>query len=607
MRLEDYALLGNCQSAALVSSDGSIDWLCFPRFDSPACFAALLGDADNGRWMLRPREYLMVSRKYRQGTLILETEFRTAQGAVRIIDCMLPDVEVPTLIRMVEGIEGKVRMMMELVIRFDYGSIIPWVTRNPFGGVKAVAGPDTVRLRTTVPLTGQNLKTYADFEVSEAERIPFVMTWTPSHAATPSEIENPDEAITHCTSWWQEWISRCSYEGRYEDAVHRSLITLKALTYNRTGGMVAAPTTSLPEDLGGVRNWDYRYCWLRDSTFTLYSLLIAGYREEARGWKEWLLRAVAGTPSQVNVMYGLRGERRLTEFELPWLKGYEGSRPVRVGNGAHNQLQLDVFGELLDSFHVGRLTGLDTDKASWRVESKLVEFVEEAWKRPDSGIWEVRGPEQHFTHSKVMAWVAVDRAVKAVEQFGYEGPLERWKKVAAEMHAEICEKGFDAELGSFVQAYGSKTLDASLLLMALVGFLPADDARIKGTVNAIQKRLTRNGFVLRYSTSETADGLTGDEGAFIACTLWLADNLILQGRVEKAGEIFERVCSIRNDVGLLAEEYNTGLDRMVGNFPQAFSHVALINTAFNLAKTAVGPAEQRGSREAAPAASGSEL
>ena len=595
MKIEDYALIGNFHSAGLVSREGSLDWLCLPRFDSPAVFASLLGTPQNGRWVIQPREFTSSSRQYREGTLVLETDFETPSGRVRLVDSMIPGSNVPTLIRLVKGVEGSVLMTMELIMRFDYGSIVPWVTRNVFGGIKAIAGPDTLRLKSTAPLIGQQLKTISEFTVKEGQTVPFVMTWTPSHADSPREVENPEEAVDRCASFWREWIGRCIYGGPYKEAVHRSLITLKALTFQRTGGMVAAPTTSLPEKLGGVRNWDYRYCWIRDSTFTLYALLTAGYRDEARRWEEWLLHAVAGTPAQVNVMYGLRGERRLTEVELPWLSGFAGSKPVRIGNAAHSQLQLDVFGELIDSFHLGRLSGLQTNgqSASWRIESKLVEFIAKHWTEPDHGIWEVRGPQQHFTHSKVMSWVAIDRAIKAVEDYGYEGPVEEWKTLAETVRRQICDKGYDKDLASFTQAYGSKNLDAALLMLALVGFLPPDDPRIVGTVEAIRANLMHHGFVKRYRTHETDDGLPGGEGTFLACSFWFADNLYLQGRVDEATEIFERLLSIRNDVGLMAEEYDPVAGQMLGNFPQAFSHVSLINTAFNLSRTDPGPAERR--------------
>jgi GH15 family glucan-1,4-alpha-glucosidase len=594
--IEDYALLGDCQSAALVSRGGSIDWLCFPQFDSPACFAALLGDENNGRWLLAPRDApAAVKRAYRKDTLVLETEHTTATGRVLVIDVMLVGAERPTLIRLVRGLEGVVTMHSELVIRFDYGSIVPWVTRDVFGGLKAIAGPDALRLHTTVPLKGADMKTMAEFDVRAGEDIPFVLVWSRSHEEPPRRVEFPDEAIERCVAFWRDWIDKCEYEGPYDDAVRRSLLTLKALTFQPTGGMVAAPTTSLPEEIGGVRNWDYRYCWVRDSTFILYALLTAGFREEARRWQEWLVRAVAGTPAQLNLMYGLHGERRLTEIELPWLRGYENSAPVRIGNGAYSQLQMDVFGELMDSFQLARCSGLSVDGPfnSWRIERHLVDFIAANWHKPDNGIWEVRGDQQHFTHSKVMAWVTVQRAIEAVEQFGLTGPADEWRTLAAEIHAEICERGFDRERNTFTQAYGSKNLDASLLLLPLVGFLPAGDARIIGTVAAIEQDLMVDGFVRRYTPAETDDGLTGDEGTFLACTFWLADNLCLQGRLDEAREILDRVLAIRNDLGLLSEQYDPRSQRLLGNFPQAFSHVGLINTAFNLTREAGSPANQR--------------
>ena len=597
--IEDYALLGDCQSAALVSRGGSIDWLCFPRFDSPACFAALLGDENNGRWLLAPRDApSAVTRKYRHDTLILETEHTTEGGRVLVIDAMLVGSERPTLIRVVRGLEGKVTMRSELVIRFDYGSIVPWVTRDVFGGLKAVAGPDALRLHTTVPLKGADMKTVAEFDVAAGQEVPFVLVWSASEEEPPRRVEFPEEAIDRCAAFWRDWIAKCEYDGPYEDAVNRSLLTLKALTYQPTGGMVAAPTTSLPEEIGGVRNWDYRYCWVRDSTFILYALLTAGFREEARRWQEWLVRAVAGTPAQLNLMYGLHGERRLTELELPWLRGYENSRPVRIGNGAYSQTQLDVFGELMDSFQLGRRSGLSVDGPfnSWRIELHLIDYIAKNWRQPDNGIWEVRGGLQHFTHSKVMAWVAVQKGVEAVDQFGLKGPVDAWRQLAAEIHAEICERGFDQERNTFTQAYGSKNLDASLLLLPLVGFLPATDPRIVGTVAAIERELMIDGFVRRYTPEDTDDGLTGDEGTFLACTFWFADNLCLQGRLDEAREILERVLAIRNDLGLLAEQYDPRSKRLLGNFPQAFSHVGLINTAFNLTREA-SPARRRAHHE----------
>ena len=593
--IEDYAIIGNFQSAALVSREGSIDWLCFPRFDSPACFAKLLGTRDHGRWLIAPEGKSKASRAYRKDTLVLETEHVTESGRVLVIDAMIPGAERPTLIRLVRGLEGAVTMSMELIIRFDYGSIVPWVTRDAFGGLKAVAGPDTLRLHTTVPLKGADLKTLSEFLVRKGEEVPFVLLWSASHEESPRPVEFPGEAIDHCAALWHDWIAKCTYKGPYEDAVRRSLITLKALTFAPTGGIVAAPTTSLPEDIGGERNWDYRYCWVRDSTFILYAFLNAGFREEARSWQEWLIRAVAGTPSQLNLMYGLRGERRLTEIELDWLPGFEDSRPVRIGNGAYSQLQMDVFGELMDSFLVGRRSGLASDGPfnSWRIETHVVDFIEENWHKPDNGIWEVRGDRQHFTHSKVMSWVTVQRAVETIQEFGMKGPLAQWRNLAADIHADICKHGFNTELNTFTQSYGSRNVDASLLMLPIVGFLPATDDRIRGTVAAIEKELMVNGFVRRYATEHTDDGLRGDEGTFLACSLWYADNLCLQGRTGEAQEVFERVLAIRNDVGLLAEEYHSVAKRLTGNFPQAFSHVGLINTAFNLSRADVGPAKQR--------------
>ena len=589
--IEDYALIGDCETAALVGRDGSIDWLCFPRFDSPACMAALLGTPDHGRWLIAPAgDVRSVRRSYREGTLILETEYETDGGVVTLIDCMPPRTKNPDVVRMVVGKRGEVRMRVELIIRMDYGSLVPWVRRIDRGLV-AVGGPDAILLRAPVELRGEEFRHVGEFTVVEGQRLPFAMTWFPSHLPQPPD-EDPEEEIRSTQLWWEEWSGRCRYEGEWRDAVLRSLITLKALTYAPTGGLVASPTTSLPERLGGMRNWDYRYCWLRDATFALYALMIGGYVEEARGWREWLLRAIAGKPSQVNILYGVMGERRLPEMTLDWLPGYEGSAPVRIGNAAHAQFQLDVFGEVMDAFHFARRVGLDPDENTWRVQTALTEFVESAWQLPDEGIWEVRGPRRHFTHSKVMAWVALDRAVKAVERFGLEGPSGRWREVRDRIHVEVCANGFDSTLDSFVQYYGSNDVDGSLLLIPLVGFLPATDPRIIGTVKAIQERLVADGFVSRYAEAPHVDGLPPGEGAFIACTFWLADNLALQGRVAEAREIFERLLSIRNDVGLLSEQYDRARHRLVGNFPQAFSHVGLINTARNLSRHG-GPAENR--------------
>jgi GH15 family glucan-1,4-alpha-glucosidase len=581
--IEDYALIGDTHTAGLVSRGGSIDWLCLPRFDSPACFAALLGDAGNGRWLLAPAGPVReVRRRYRGDTLVLETEHRTDEGTVRVVDCMPPRQHDPDVTRVVEGVRGRVRMRMELTIRFDYGSIVPWV-RRVGGALHAVAGPDSVWLRSPVPVHGENWTTVADFTVAEGERVPFMLTWHASHMRAPRRID-PVQAVDDSQAWWGRWASRIAYQGGWQDAVIRSLLTLKALTYAPTGGIVAAPTTSLPEAIGGVRNWDYRYCWLRDSTFTLYALMLAGLAEEARAWREWLLRAVAGQPKQMQILYGVAGDRRITEQELDWLPGYQGSRPVRIGNAAVDQFQLDVYGEVMDTLHLGRRIGLESDEPAWDLQRALMEFLEDHWRDPDEGIWEMRGPRRHFTHSKVMAWVALDRAVKAVEQARLEGPVDRWRALRREIHEEVCREGFDTGRDSFVQFYGGRHLDASLLLIPLVGFLPATDPRVKGTVAAIQRELMADGLVHRYAPegSPQVDGLPPGEGTFLACTFWLADNLTLMGRHDEAVAIFERLLELRNDVGLLAEEYDPSTGRQLGNFPQAFSHVALVNTARNL-------------------------
>jgi GH15 family glucan-1,4-alpha-glucosidase len=590
-RIEDYALIGDCQTAALVSREGSIDWLCFPRFDSGACFAALLGTPEHGRWLLTPAGRVeRIRRRYRPGSLVLETEYELADGAVTVIDCMPPRSEVPDLVRVVVGRRGRVTMQTQLIIRFDYGSIVPWVRRTP-DGLRAIAGPETLVVRTPVPLRGENLTTVGQFDVAEGERVPFVLTWASSHGPAPAD-RDPHAAIEETTSWWQEWAARCVYQGPWRDAVVRSLITLRGLIYSPTGGIVAAATTSLPEQPGGVRNWDYRFCWLRDATFTLYALMMGGYLEEAQAWREWLLRAVAGDPAQIQIMYGLGGERRLTELELGWLPGYEGAAPVRVGNAAHRQFQLDIFGEVLDTFHVARREGLALDEDAWRVERELAAYLEKVWTQPDEGIWEVRGPRRHFTHSKVMAWVAIDRAIKAVTRFGLPGPVDRWRALRAAIHAEVCEKGFDPDRKTFVQYYGGTSLDASLLMLPLVGFLPPHDPRIRGTVEAIERELVYDGFVIRYPTHPDVDGLPPGEGVFLACTFWLADNLLLQGRRADAQRLFERLLALQNDVGLLSEQYDPRAGRFLGNFPQAFSHVSLINTACNLSKEP-GPADVR--------------
>ena len=589
--IEDYGLIGDCQSAALVAKNGSIDWLCLPRFDSPACFAALLGTCENGHWQICPvDEHVEVQRRYRPDTLILETEFRVASGSIKLIDFMPIRGTDPDVVRIVVGLRGTVRMKAQLILRFDYGSVVPWVRRID-GGIRGTAGPDTVFVWTPVELRGKDLRTVSEFEVKEGERVPFTLTWIPTHRQAPSR-QDPEKELATTEQWWRDWSGPCKYTGRWKEAVVRSLITLKGLIYQPTGGIVAAPTTSLPEHLGGVRNWDYRYCWLRDSTFTLYALMVGGYLEEAKAWREWLLNAVAGTPSEVNIMYGLSGERRLMETELDWLPGYEGSKPVRTGNAAYRQHQLDVYGETMDTLHLARRLGVPPSKEAWNLQRALVRFLETDWDKPDEGLWEVRGPRRHFTHSKVMAWVAMDRAVKAVTHYGLSGPVERWRLLRDEIREQIWREGFNQELNSFVWYYGSKEPDASLLMLPEVGFIRADDPAMKGTVDFIQRRLLRDHFLQRYPTAEGVDGLPGGEGAFLLCTFWLADNLALQGRLQEAEEIFERLLDCRNDLGLLAEEYDPEQKRMLGNFPQAFSHVGLINTARNLDQKG-GPAEDR--------------
>ena len=589
--IEDYAMIGDCHTAALVSRGGSIDWLCFPRFDSGACFAALLGTEDNGRWLLTPvGEIREIRRRYRNGTLVLETDYETDYGAVTVVDCMPPRSSAPDLVRIVIGKRGQVRMQMQLIIRFDYGSIIPWIRRTE-SGLRAIAGPDTLVLNSGVDLRNENFRTEAEFTVSEGQKVPFVLMWHPSHDPAPP-LPDPEDILAHTEQWWREWSSRCIYEGPWRESVVRSLITLKALTYAPTGGMVAAATTSLPERIGGVRNWDYRHCWLRDATFTLYALMLGGYIDEARAWREWLLRAVAGNPSELNIMYGLAGERRLPELELQWLPGYAASAPVRTGNAAWQQFQLDVYGEVMDAMHLARRGGLPPDENAWRVERALMDYLESAWSRPDNGIWEMRGPQRHFTHSKVMAWVAVDRMIKAVERFGLIGPAERWRSLRSTIHDEVCKNGFDHERNTFVQYYGGNELDASLLMIPLVGFLPAGDARVRGTVERIEKDLMADGFVLRYRTKQHIDGLPPGEAAFLACSFWMADNLALMNRREDALRLFERLLALCNDVGLLSEGYDPANKRMLGNFPQALSHLALVNTAYNLSAR-VGPAADR--------------
>ncbi len=582
--IEDYAMIGDCHTAALVSKKGSIDWLCLPYFDSPACFAALVGTDENGHWSIAPVEPIRATKRcYRDGSLILETTFETARGSAKLIDCMVLRDDSPVLVREVVGIRGQLRMKMELVIRFDYGSVVPWVQKID-GGISAIAGPDMIRLRSDAPLHGENMSTESEFTVAEGQRIKFDLTWYPSNEPEPPEV-NVDAAVQKTEKWWREWSDRCSYRGKWREAVVRSLITLKGLTFLPTGGIVAAPTTSLPELIGGVRNWDYRFCWVRDATLTLQSLLNAGYLDEARDWREWLLRAVAGSPSELNILYGLRGERRLTELELPWLQGYEKSAPVRTGNAAYKQYQLDIFGEVVNTLFLARQAGLGPSKHTrHEIALAMLEFLETGWERPDEGIWEVRGPRRHFVHSKMMAWVAVDRLIRSAETGRFATDVPRWRKLRDAIHEQVCRRGFDPELNSFVQYYGSKHLDASILMMPLVGFLPADDARVVGTVKAIETHLMRDGFVERYTPDPKVDGIPHGEGAFLACSFWLADNYELQGRYEDAVRMFERLLEIRNDVGLLSEEYDPIGKRQLGNFPQAFSHVGLVNTAFNLTK-----------------------
>jgi GH15 family glucan-1,4-alpha-glucosidase len=590
-RIEDYALIGDCQTAALVGKGGSIDWLCLPRFDSGACFAALLGTPDNGRWLLAPEgEVRRVRRRYRDGTLVLETEFETAEGEAAVVDCMPPRSDGPCLARVVVGRRGKVPMTMHLVLRFDYGSIVPWVRRTDWG-IRAVAGPDAVVLDTPVELQGQDMTTVARFTVEAGQQVPFALHWFPSHRPRPGLVEAA-ESVAETERWWKDWSGRCRYMGRWREAVLRSLVTLKALTYAPTGGIVGAPTTSLPEWPGGVRNWDYRFCWLRDATFTLYALMMGGYLDEARAWREWLLRAVAGNPQQVNIMYGLAGERRLPELELKWLAGYEDSRPVRIGNAAYSQFQLDVFGELMDSQYLARRSGVEENENAWRVERTMLDYLEKAWQEPDEGIWEVRGPRRHFTHSKVMAWVAFDRAVKEVEGLGMEGPVERWRAARDAIHQQVCAKGYDPQRNTFVQYYGTDELDASLLMIPLVGFLPPQDPRVHGTVEAIRRDLCQGGFVQRYRPRPGLEGLPGPEGVFLPCTFWLVDNLALLGRQDEAEELFECLLGLCNDIGLISEEYDPEAARLLGNFPQAFTHVALVNSACNL-EHEVGPAADR--------------
>jgi GH15 family glucan-1,4-alpha-glucosidase len=580
-RIEDYALIGDTRTAALVARDGSIDWLCLPRFDSGSPFAALLGTPDHGRFSIAPAGGVRrVTRSYRGDTLVLETDFETEDGTVRLIDFMPPGVDRPVLVRILQGLSGRVPVHLELVMRFNYGSIIPWV-RKVGDVLVAIAGPDALALHTPVATHGEDFRTIADFQVSKGDRVPFTLSWFPSHERVPGRV-NPSRLERRTERWWTRWVAHGSYRGEWRDAVVRSLITLKALTFAPTGGMVAAPTTSLPELLGGERNWDYRYCWIRDATVTVEALVAGGYTDEAAAWCEWLLRAVAGEPSKAQVLYGVGCEREPMERELTWLPGYEGSRPVRVGNAALEEFQLDIYGEVMDALLQAREAGIREPQHAWDIQRVLMEFLESAWRRQDRGMWEVRGPSRHFTHSKVMAWAAFDRAIRMANEYSLEGPEERWRKAADEIRREVEDRGFNRELGAFVQFYDSDRLDAALLEIPLIGFLPATDPRVRGTVEAVERHLTSDGLVYRYEPDESVEGLTGGEGAFLPCTLWLAGALDLVGRHGDARKTFERVLSVRNDVGLLSEEYDVGSGRLVGNFPQALSHLWLVLTARNL-------------------------
>jgi GH15 family glucan-1,4-alpha-glucosidase len=596
--IEDYALIGDCRSAALVSRDGSIDWLCWPRFDSEACFAALLGTRDHGRWLVAPRDETKVTRRYRPGTLILETFFETRDGAVTMIDFMPFRDDHSEIVRLVVGTRGTVAMQTELILRFGYGAVVPWVTKIEDGALRAIAGPDMAVLRTPVHLKGKDMTTVGSFTVSRGETVPLILTYSRSHKALPNALD-PSVALRDTDKFWTEWSAKCRPAGEWTEAVRRSVITLKALTYAPTGGIVAAPTTSLPEQIGGERNWDYRFCWLRDATLTLLGAMHAGYYEEAQAWREWLLRAVAGSPDQLQIMYGIGGERRLTEWVAEWLPGYEKSVPVRIGNAAHVQLQLDVFGEIMDVYYQARRCGLTSNESGWDAQIKFLEHLQEIWRSPDQGIWEIRGPAQHFTYSKVMAWVAFDRAIKSADAFGLEGPLDEWRKSRDAICEDVLDRGYNKKLGTFVQAYGSDQLDANLLLLPCVGFLPVTDPRVERTIAAIERGLLRNGFVMRYSTEEVEDALPPGEGAFLACSFWLVDVYVLQERFDEADALFGRLVALRNDLGLLSEQYDPVSKRLVGNFPQAFSHLALINSAYNLTGERK-PLHQRAQDEHAP-------
>ncbi|MFB9266400.1 glycoside hydrolase family 15 protein [Bradyrhizobium erythrophlei] len=596
-RIEEYGLIGDCETAALVGRDGSIDWLCWPAFDSEACFAALLGTSNNGRWLIAPAGAVTrTSRHYWDDTLILETRLETDGGVVALIDFMPPRGKASDVVRLVRGISGRVRLRMELIIRFGLGADIPWVKKNPDGsGLLAICGQHMTVLRTPVETRGKDLTTVAEFEVGEGETIPFVLTYGPSHVPVPEPID-PEAALRDTQDFWREWCGRCSYDGGHRDLVMRALITLKALTYAPTGGIVAAPTTSLPEKLGGSRSWDYRFCWLRDATFTLLALMNSGYTEEAAAWHNWLLRAVAGAPISMQIMYGIMGQRRLLEWEAAWLPGYEGATPVRVGNAAHAQLQLDVYGELIDAFHQSRMAELKLGEENWALECAVLQHLAEVWDKPDHGIWERRGEGRHYVSSKVMTWVAFDRGIKSAERFGFKAPLVKWRVLRDAIHRDVCEKGFDRELNSFVESYGSSLLDASILLLPSVGFLPPSDPRVLGTLDAIERYMMRDGFVLRHDPREASDETQPIEGAFLACSLWLADAYVLAGEIDKAQALFDRVVAVASDLGLFAEEFDTAAGRQTGNFPQALTHIALINTAHNLSDakaTAEKPAVQR--------------
>jgi GH15 family glucan-1,4-alpha-glucosidase len=599
-RIESYALIGDLQTAALVGRDGAVDWLCLPRFDSPACFAALLGDEENGRWRIAPVGAAeCMRRQYRADTLVLETEWDTPEGSVRVIDLMPPRGEALDVVRIVEGLSGRVTVRSELRLRFDYGSVKPWVKHDD-GGLRAVAGPDAVWLSAPVDVHGEDWASWCDVEVGAGDREAFVLTYRPSHEPAPRPVD-AEQALADTEAFWREWIGSCQTTGPWDEAVRRSLITLKALTYAPTGGIVAAATTSLPEDVGGVRNWDYRYCWLRDASFTLQALLASGFTSEASAWREWLLRAVAGDPADLQIMYGLDGTRRLTEYEVDWLAGYEGSRPVRIGNGAAGQYQLDVWGEVLDALHQTREAGLAPDEDAWDLQRALLGYLERHWQEPDNGLWEVRGPRRHFVHSKVLAWAGVDRMVRTARAVpDLPADPDRWAALADAIHEEVCREGYDAERGTFTQYYGSKDVDAALLLIPRVGFLPWDDPRVAGTVAAVQHDLCADGFVQRYLTHGEVDGLPGGEGAFLACSFWLADALLGLGRYDESRELFERLLSLRNDVGLLAEEWDERGKRQVGNVPQAFSHVALVNTARQLTENRMGTTTQTTAVRGAP-------